>query len=238
MKLTCYGSGSTGNSYLLETEGSKILLDAGIQLDKLSCNLNEIEFAFISHEHRDHSLETKNLASRGTPIISYSPSFHIHCGYLKNCAKVYTMSVKHGEVKCCGLIIKGVNECILYMTDFTVCVYDLSEFHFTQIIVECNYDDDIIDGILKKHIVGKLPNETIKYDAQGYKYLRQINTHMSTKGLINFLDKLSLDKCKCIYLCHFSPEVGEPILAASQINQRYKKQVGVCLQRGGIDFYG
>ncbi len=62
MKICTFASGSSGNSFYLESRHSKILIDAGISLRRISRNLqsigsevNDIDAVILSHEHDDHS---------------------------------------------------------------------------------------------------------------------------------------------------------------------------------------
>ncbi len=62
MKFTVLGSGSTGNSVLICTEKTKILVDAGLsaketlrRLMLVGVNFNELDAVLITHEHSDHS---------------------------------------------------------------------------------------------------------------------------------------------------------------------------------------
>jgi len=72
MKITILGSGSFinsldhfGPSYLLETDGKKILIDAGqgstIQLLKLGIRPEDLDYIFITHFHADHVLDLAAL---------------------------------------------------------------------------------------------------------------------------------------------------------------------------------
>ena len=109
---------------------------------------------------------------------------------------------------------------MLYATDFNICEYDLSGFQFTRIIVECNY--------LEEKIKGHADIKTI----------RQINTHMGLDGLLIFLDSLDLSKCEEIDLVHLSKDYGDKIIMGSTVYSNYKIRTGVCLQYGGIEYYG
>ncbi len=62
MKFTVLGSGSTGNSVLICTEKTKILVDAGLsaketlrRLMLVGVNFNDLDAVLITHEHSDHS---------------------------------------------------------------------------------------------------------------------------------------------------------------------------------------
>lgn len=61
MKITVFSSGSSGNSTLIRTERSNILIDCGLtkkaineNLEKQGLSLSDINYLFITHEHIDH----------------------------------------------------------------------------------------------------------------------------------------------------------------------------------------
>ena len=62
MKFTVLGSGSTGNSVVICTEKTKILVDAGLsaketlrRLALVGVDFNELDGILITHEHSDHA---------------------------------------------------------------------------------------------------------------------------------------------------------------------------------------
>lgn len=62
MKFTVLGSGSTGNSVLIATEKTKVLVDAGLsakqillRLSSVGVNFEELDGVLITHEHSDHA---------------------------------------------------------------------------------------------------------------------------------------------------------------------------------------
>nr|MBA2495319.1 MBL fold metallo-hydrolase [Acidobacteriota bacterium] len=62
MKFTILGSGSTGNSVLICTEKTKILVDAGLsaketlrRLAVVGVDFNDLDAVLITHEHGDHA---------------------------------------------------------------------------------------------------------------------------------------------------------------------------------------
>lgn len=76
MKVTVLGSGSSGNSILVETEATRLLIDAGFSGRDLERRLaavdrspDSIDAIFITHEHSDHTQGMGVCARRwGTPI--------------------------------------------------------------------------------------------------------------------------------------------------------------------------
>lgn len=226
-EIRCLASGSTGNCYLLDVDGDSIILDAGCEWNKLvaSQSLNEVLFAYISHEHKDHSLNYEKLILRGVKCLDGITNTEFKKNAIKGkksgkYLELYRVPIFHGKVNNSALIIQNENECILYATDFSLCEYDLSEFKFTHILVECNYLEEKIQG-----------HEDIKTR-------RQINTHMGLEGLKIFLDSLDLSQCKEIDLIHLSQQYGNDVIMASSIYTTYKIKTGVCQQYGGIEYYG
>lgn len=71
------GSGSSGNSMLVQTGGTKVLLDAGLgvlqlqkRLSKFRVTLNDLDAVFLTHEHGDHSRSAYPLSKRfGVRVI-------------------------------------------------------------------------------------------------------------------------------------------------------------------------
>jgi phosphoribosyl 1,2-cyclic phosphodiesterase len=62
VRLATLGSGSRGNSVLVECDGTRILVDAGFsgaelarRLDRLEVSPDSIEAVVVTHEHRDHT---------------------------------------------------------------------------------------------------------------------------------------------------------------------------------------
>lgn len=69
MDVTCFGSGSDGNSLLLRSGPTSVLIDAGIPVRQLRAGLRcsgigdgELSAVLISHEHSDHIRSAARLA--------------------------------------------------------------------------------------------------------------------------------------------------------------------------------
>ncbi len=62
MRLCSLASGSSGNSFFVDTGRTRVLVDAGITLRQLNLrlrglgvNISEIDAVVVSHEHTDHT---------------------------------------------------------------------------------------------------------------------------------------------------------------------------------------
>ena len=77
-------SGSSGNSFLVSTDNTKILIDAGVSckkiieaLDSLNVSINDITAILITHEHIDHTKSIGTLSSKfNIPIFSNVQIFY------------------------------------------------------------------------------------------------------------------------------------------------------------------
>lgn len=229
MVIECLGTGSKGNCYLIESGSAKFLLDAGVSLDLILAhtNLNDIDFAFISHCHTDHSLSKGKLAKRGVPIIDggINSLWRKHSNKGNFEGNIYTFGVSHGETTCSGCICENKNDTILYITDFNLCTWTLNIFKFTSIIVECNFCES------------KVTQDLIDADP---KIKRQINTHMGVNGLVTFLKTLDLSKCEEIILVHKSTDsrLYNQEEAMTRIFGEFLIPVGVAQHKGGIEWLG
>lgn len=71
MKFSVLASGSTGNALYIESEQTRILVDAGISAKQLTMRLQQldvdastIQAIFVTHEHIDHVKGLGVLARR------------------------------------------------------------------------------------------------------------------------------------------------------------------------------
>lgn len=227
MQLECIGTGSSGNCYLIEVGSSFIILDCGVPIKKLidKINLNNVEWCFVSHEHKDHSMSLSTLNLLGVKCLEgkYIKSFVKikNIGKFKPNYGIYSFPVKHGNCNCAGLIIKTDEEIILYMTDLTLCEYDFSNVKFTSIIIECNY------------LESKVKDNESEYLRQ----LENINRHLSLESLKELLHKYDLSCCKEIYLTHFSDKYGDSLISGITIRNEFNISTYCCKKYGGITSY-
>jgi len=81
LRFTILASGSTGNCAYLETEETRVLIDAGLsrrqieeRLRELGRELSDVQAIFLTHEHSDHV--------SGLPVLARRHNIPIYCNRL------------------------------------------------------------------------------------------------------------------------------------------------------------
>ena len=183
MKLRILGSNSSGNSYILENDNEALLIEAGIDFrvvkKALGYNLRKVAGTVISHRHGDHAKFVASLVKSGIQTLALEDVFASHGidGNPFSHSVIPNKSYKVGgfictpfavshDVPCVGWLIKHDEfGKLLFVTDTMKLDYQFDGL--TEIMIETNYADDILDGRLERDEI----------NLQMYK--RIINSHMS-----------------------------------------------------------
>jgi len=245
MKITCLASSSTGNCYVIDDGHNKLLLEGGIPFKKIVSKLNEHQLKFsdfvgclVSHSHNDHAKAIREL-SRFIQIngsketlehffdltdlrIINNKIWTLYSG-LKTKLKTYEIipfSTEHDCPGSLGFIIKSntTNEIMLFATDTKYILYNLSRYKFDSIMIECNYNEELLDiqdinPALKK---------------------RLINSHMSLTTCVKTLKSFDLSRCKEIYLIHLSASRSDEKLMKNTVASEFGIATYVCGKNGGV----
>ena len=149
MKILTIGTGSKGNSYILTSENGKhLILDAGLPIAEikrgLGFDIGNVEGCIVTHKHTDHSKSASKIENMGIRVFR---PYYIMNKFLKTQIgefAITTFDVPHNGIDNRAVIIKADGETILYATDFEYIPYKLREQRFTAMLVECNYQADMI----------------------------------------------------------------------------------------------
>lgn len=220
-------SGSTGNSLYVQTEHSKILIDAGESAKKISnalslygIDISQLDAILVTHEHSDHVKGLGTISKKyGIPVYANSETwnampdqkskisdefqnvFSINSPFEIGDLKIHPFSIPHDAANPCGFNIFQSNKKISIATDLghitESIVHNLEGSSFA--LLESNYD----------------PN-TLRCSSYPYSLKRRIsgpNGHLSnneTGKLISLLIKSGLNS---VMLGHLSKENNFPELA-------------------------
>ena len=165
-------SGSSGNSLFVETNNTKILIDAGVSCKKIEKALNELEIEpnsldgiLVTHEHSDHvqrlgtlskkfdlpvfvNQETLDAMPKQKDKISDKniKTFKISDKFEIGDLIINPFSIPHDAANPCGFTICNDNKKISVATDIGHMTNDilknLEESSF--ILLEANYDPEVL----------------------------------------------------------------------------------------------
>lgn len=224
--ITFIGSGSKGNSALLELEGRFYLLDAGLSckrikdfLEQRNIGLSDLAGIFVTHEHEDHIKGLRVLlgrcdnkvpifCTRGTMCAINAKGIevtnHVELVYnrpfaIHNCTCT-PFKVPHDAVEPMGLRFVGVDKIMTLATDLGHVTPEVVE-HMQDadiVCVESNYDE----GLLR----------TSSYPVWLKRRIRSPMGHLPNEGVRGILSRLKKVP-EILVLMHISQESNTPELA-------------------------
>lgn len=209
MRLTIINSNSLGNAYILENEHEALLIECGVQFDKikqaLNFNYRKVVGCIVTHEHKDHCKSVKEVMAAGINVYSTFGSLNamgVSIAHRANAIipgqsfllgeyKILPFSVKHDCADPVGYLINHA-ECgnVLFLTDSYYCEYTFKGLN--NIIIEANYCQTILDKRLN--------------DGANPLFLRDrvITSHMSLDTCKQTLQANDLSQVNNIVLIHLS----------------------------------
>ena len=165
-KVKVVGTGSSGNSYILECENEILLIELGVNWNEIIKSLNyqegfrKVVGCIASHEHHDHLLTNtvKKAKSRGVQIYSCEEAaemYGIHKVEPKSTFKlgnftIQSLPLKH-NAECYGYIIRHPEfGKLLFATD--CCEFRYKIRGLNHMLIECNYDEDyVLENAMEGH---------------------------------------------------------------------------------------
>lgn len=238
MKAVSLASGSKGNSYLIYSDKTKILVDLGIcenelleKLNLLKVNPKDISAIFISHEHDDHIKGLQTFLKHYSPkIFIHKDSVELANKKLKNSLKneiifddkdsftindifVEQFAQSHDSKHCVGYSIYSDEAKISISTDLGYCPKEVSNhLNFSNLVyLEANHDvNTLLDN----------PN----YPAFLKQRILSNKGHLSNKASSEVIESLAYNKVNQIVLSHLSEENNSPSLAYNFIKNELKQK--------------
>lgn len=207
MRIITLASGSNGNCYLIkDREGNTVVLDAGINFEKITSHpefpkFSKINLVFITHTHSDHNKSIKDFKRSGCEVLSYENLEEKMQNWdFKNWSAV-TFNVLH-NVPCWGIVLKSKidNEKLCYMTDFykSPIIENCENFLYEVNYVEKNINAQIDKGRDFKHT--------------------NFTFHNSLENAKSYFEKLET-RPKEITICHLSKDNGDYKYILKQMSQ-------------------
>ena len=222
--LKVINSGSSGNCYILTCNNEKLILDCGLPIKAIKKGLDfylqGIQCVLVTHSHGDHSLSAEDFKKMGfnvwQPHIEYA-EFTSHRIYHKVFGKfsVKCFPLPHNGTDNFGFLIEVDGQKILYLTDFEYCPYAFAKQKINHILIECNYQQELVDR--------DLPN-----------YEHKIRGHCSLATCKEFIKVNATDSLQTVILCHLGQETTEPMECVAEI-QKIVPGANVCVAERGLE---
>jgi phosphoribosyl 1,2-cyclic phosphodiesterase len=153
MLIETIASGSSGNCYVVEHQGERLLIECGISLRKirraLNFNLSNIVGCLISHEHQDHCrsapeiIGTTSIPVRGPDTIksekwvsgyeAITPEFYFSLGGFM----IRALENDH-DAPCFSYEIRKGANLLMYVTDTAAPPY-IAPNTVTHLMIEANH---------------------------------------------------------------------------------------------------
>lgn len=226
MKIHCIGSSSSGNSYVITSNGHKLIVELGCNfkevLKAVDYDLTSVSGCLVSHCHSDHctyipkALEYQIPVYGNKDVVEKYPYVHLltqKYRYSIGKFKVQCLKVPHNAL-CYSFIIKCPSgEKILFATDLSKFNYKVSGCDV--IMMEANYDEDVIYEAL----------------ARGEVVRSQSENHLEIKDCLEAVERCVDTNTQLIILLHLSDGYSDEKRFQKMVHEATGKRVGVA--RGG-----
>lgn len=235
------GSSSEGNCFLVKHKDCKeaLMLECGLNFTQIVAGTPldmSITSVLISHEHQDHCRSWRKLrnnafcvcASGGTADalndyeelilrlkeLEWQPVAKHHASY-----EVFPLRSNHDSAQPFMYLIRALKteDILLFAIDTAGINYDLSQFNITDMLIECNYMEELIS-----EDVNPLHIERVR------------RSHMSLETLTDFFENQKFPNLQQITLCHLSQSNCDPKKAKETIMAATGVPVQVCAAKGGF----
>lgn len=232
MFLKVIGTGSKGNSYLLENRNEALLIECGMPIDQIKksvdFDVSKIKGCIVTHEHQDHCKTLSKCLDAGIEVFTSNGTIkalnikhhRLHGVELK---KKFTVGgftvlpfdVKHDAAEPLGFLIHH-KDCgnVLFLTDTFYSPYEFKNLN--NVIIEANFSKEIIDA---KMNAGATPE-----------FLRNriLKSHLSLERCIEHLNHNDIRSVNNIVLIHLSDTNSHEINFKKSVEQATGKTVTVA----------
>lgn len=249
MQFASLGSGSRGNSTLIEADGTALLVDCGFsmreterRLQRLSREMQQITAILVTHEHGDHVRGVASLAkkydipvwsSRGTAKAAKLEKLEnwncidIHQVFEINSIHIQPVPVPHDAKEPCQFIFSDGDWRIGVLTD-TGSITPYIEEQYTScdaFILEANHDEEMLAN-------GSYP-ASLKHRVGGD------YGHLNNQQAKNLLDAIDISKLQYLIASHISDKNNTVALARDKMSEALDMDaswIDVASQDEGLDW--
>jgi phosphoribosyl 1,2-cyclic phosphodiesterase len=236
VRLTILGSGSAGNCAYVETDETRILVDAGFSLRQIRQRLAAIGRApenltgiLVTHEHNDHIQGLVTLGGKlRIPVYCNRPTHEaaefqlktkLDCRLFATGASfdvgdvlVETFTIPHDAQDPVGFLLRtnGVN--IGFLTDLG---------HVTKLVLDRIRPANVL--LLEANHDVKMLQDCVRRPWSLKQRILGRHGHLSNEAAAEAAEQIMSAELRHLYLGHLSRECNRPELARSVVNDRLGK---------------
>lgn len=237
MKIAILGSGSSGNSIYIESQHSKILVDAGFsgkvikeKMEKIGKNLEEVKALLVTHEHGDHILGAGILVRRHKmPMYITKESFlagekrlgaidksllnFVEEEFQVDDLKIKTIDVLHDAQRTVAYLIECQNGKRIGIATDIGHIDGTIKYYFNNLdvlVIESNYDHSML--------------MTCSYPSDLKARIKSNRGHLSNEDCAKFIAEVYHEGLKKIYLVHISRDSNRADLAYKTVKEELKRR--------------
>lgn len=225
-RFSILGSGSAGNCSFIETEKTKILVDAGFSCSQIRQRLaaigrvpEDLDGILVTHEHGDHIKGLKIMQSKyGIPVVANRlthESIERHFKANLECHRFHTgdsfeigdieidsFSVPHDAQDPVGFVIRTPTSSLGFLTDLGHVTKSIEQkVDGVQILVlETNYDLQMLEEDMCRPWSVK-------------QRIMSRHGHLSNDEAGELAGRLASKRMEHLYLCHLSRDCNTPAKA-------------------------
>lgn len=232
-QLTILGSGSAGNCALLETEETRVLIDAGFSVRQLRHRLasvgrspESLQAILVTHEHTDHIQGLAGLADKlGIPVYCNRPTKDAIAWLLKahfnwclfatgssfeiGDISVDTFSIPHDAQEPVGFLLRTTTGNFGFATDLG---------HITKLVVERLRPANVL--VLETNHDVKMLQECPHRPWSLKQRILGRHGHLSNEAAAEAAEQVMHAELRHLYLGHLSRQCNTPDLAHRVIRAR------------------
>ena len=255
LKFCSLYSGSSGNSFFIQSKEAKILVDAGVSCKKivealasLNVSIEDIDGIFVTHEHTDHTQSIGTISKKyGTNIFANKKTWQAMSEQIKKIQEknmycfsnnevfkfkdleILPFSIPHDAANPCGFSISKDNTKISITTDIGhMDNYVLNNLKNSKLVLlESNYEPEVL-----------------KYSRYPYRLKERIASplgHLSNIEAGKTLNQLMDYGLENAIIAHLSNENNFPELAyksvLEQIDENKKLHIEVASRNMPTRFF-